>query len=248
MAVVDPVGPDVQRHPLMSEDKLAALQQRLGYRFQDRSLLERALTHASAVAPDEARASSYQRLEFLGDRVLGLSVAALLYERFPDAAEGHLSRALADLVRKETCAAVAGDLGIGLALRVGKGERRNGLARKEAVLGDACEAILGAVLLDAGFETADRLIRQLWSSRLPEVGSAVTADPKTALQEWAHAQGLSEPRYRETGRTGPDHAPVFNVVAVIDGLANAEGAGRTKRAAERAAAEAMLAREGGTHG
>lgn len=240
--MVHPLESDVQRHPLMPAD-LAELETRLGHRFADRSLLEQALTHASAVSPDEARTKSYQRLEFLGDRVLGLSVAAMLYETAPDAPEGHLSRALADLVRKETCAAIAAEIGVSAALRVGKGERRNGLAKKPAVLGDACEALLGAIYLDGGFPASDRVIRALWAGRLPDLDAGTVADPKTALQEWAHTRGLTEPRYSEIGRTGPDHAPMFRVLASIPGLADAEGQGRSKRLAERAAAEAMLNRE-----
>ena len=245
MAVVHPLEPDVQRHPVMAGDDLSGLEVRLGHRFTDRALLERALTHASAVSPDDARTGSYQRLEFLGDRVLGLSVAAMLYEAAPDAPEGHLSRALADLVRKETCAAIAAELGVSAAMRVGKGERKNGLAKKPAVLGDACEALLGAVFLDGGFAASDAVVRALWQNRLPDLEAGASADPKTALQEWAHTKGLTEPRYSETDRSGPDHAPVFRVVASIPGLPDAEGQGRSKRAAERAAAEAMLKRETG---
>lgn len=244
MALVDPLEPDVQHNPVMNDPALTTLEARLGYRFSRRDLLEQALTHASAVSPEEARTKSYQRLEFLGDRVLGLSIATMLFARFPDAPEGHLSRALADLVRKETCAAVAADIGLGAVLRVGKGERRNGLANKVAVLGDACEALLGALYLDGGYGAADGVIMALWGTRLPELAAVSTADPKTALQEWAHTKGLPEPRYRELDRTGPDHAPVFRVATVIPGLDEATGEGRSKRAAERAAAEAMLAREG----
>jgi ribonuclease-3 len=228
----------------MTTDRLPALEARIGHTFADRALLEQALTHASAVAPDEARTQSYQRLEFLGDRVLGLVVAEMLFRRFPDAPEGQMSRALADLVRKETCAAVAVEIGLGAALKVGKGERRNGLAKKIPVLGDACEALLGALMLDAGFARAEEVITALWQGRIPNLDLPATADPKTALQEWAHTKGLPEPKYVEKGRSGPDHAPRFIVAATVPGLAEAVGEGRSKRAAERAAAEAMMAREG----
>lgn len=238
----------VPRHPLImpSVERLDDLEGRLGYSFANRAFLAQALTHASFLTPDEARLQSYQRLEFLGDRVLGLTVAAMLFDRFADAPEGQLSRALAELVRKETCAAVAQDLGIGPHLRIGKGERRNGLAKKPTVLGDVCEALLGAVYLDGGFAAADRVIRTLWDGRVPDISGGAGIDPKTALQEWAHTRSLPEPRYQELDRTGPDHAPVFRVAAVIAGLAPSEGEGRSKRAAERAAAERMLARETGT--
>jgi len=227
----------------MSADRLAALEDRIGHRFADRRLLETAVTHASFLSPEDARLHSYQRLEFLGDRVLGLTVADMLYTRYPDAPEGQLSRALADLVRKETCAAVALDLDLGAALRVGKGERKTGLARKAAVLGDACEAVLAAIHLDAGFAAAAAVIERHWAARIPDIGAGRTADPKTALQEWAHTKGYTEPTYKELGRTGPDHAPRFRVMAVVPGLGPAEGEGKSKREAERAAAEAMLARE-----
>ncbi len=245
MAVVDPVDPHAQEHHLTmaGDDRLSPLEDRLGHRFANRALYEQALTHASAVSPDEARTKSYQRLEFLGDRVLGLSVARMLYERFPDVPEGHLSRALADLVRKETCASIAAGLGVGAALTIGKGERKTGLAKKQSVLGDVCEALLGALCLDAGFEAADAVIRRHWAPLIPDIGAGAGADPKTALQEWAHTRGLTEPNYSEVGRSGPDHAPVFRVTAHLPGLAPAEGTGSSKRAAERAAAAALLARE-----
>lgn len=245
--MVDPLEPHVQEHQLnmAADNRLADLQDKLGHRFANRALLVQALTHSSALSGDDARVKSYQRLEFLGDRVLGLAVARLLYETFPDVPEGHLSRALADLVRKETCAAIAADLGVGPALAMGKGEKKSGLGKKQSVLGDACEALVGAICLDAGFEAADAVIRRLWGPLMPDIGAGAGADPKTALQEWAHAQGLTEPTYRETGRTGPDHAPVFVVEAMVPGLAPAEGSGKSKRVAERAAAAAMLARETG---
>ncbi len=228
----------------MSEPKkLDDLEARLGYRFANRSLLEQALTHASFLPADDARGGSYQRLEFLGDRVLGLTIAAMLFERYPDAPEGQLSRALADLVRKETCAAVAADLGLSAHLRLGKGEQRSGLGKKIAVLGDSCEALLGAIYRDAGFAAADSVVRALWTNRVPAM-TATSADPKTHLQEWAHTRSFSEPRYVEQSRVGPDHAPVFRVHAIVGSLAPAEGQGPSKRHAERAAAETMLKREG----
>lgn len=181
--------------------------------------------------------------------MLGLAVAAMLFARFPDAPEGQLSRVLADLVRKETCAAVAAELDLGPCLILGKGERRTGLAKKLSVLGDACEALLGAVYRDAGFAAAEAMVHRLWQDRLPDLGTVATADPKTALQEWAHTQGLAEPRYEERGRSGPDHAPEFRIAVLVAGREPVEGSGRSKRAAERDAAQRMLANEtGGAHG
>lgn len=228
----------------MADAGLSELQERLGHRFSNLGLLEQALTHVSHSVNGD-RGASYQRLEFLGDRVLGLAIADMLFRRFPEAPEGQLSRALADLVRKETCASVGEAIGIGPNLRMGKGERKSGLARKTAVLGDACEAVLGAIYVDAGHAAADAVVRRLWADSMPDVQTA-GADPKTMLQEWAHTKGLSEPRYAEIDRTGPDHAPVFRVMATVGGIAPCEGQGRSKRLAERAAAEAMLAREGVT--
>ncbi len=219
-----------------------ALEERLGHRFADIKLLERALTHITAL-PGDQRRDSYQRLEFLGDRVLGLAVSDMLVTAFPKADEGELSRRLAGLVRAETCAEIAIDLDVGPAIRMGAGEAQSGGRRKKAILADICEAIIGAVFIDAGFEAAREVVARFWRDRM-EASGKPPRDAKTALQEWAQGRGLAIPVYQETSRTGPDHNPMFRVSVTVDGLAEAEGQGRSKRIAEQFAAEAMLTREG----
>ena len=225
--------------PRRQDADLSPLEQRIGIAFSDRSLLRQALTHVSACTK---RADSYQRLEFLGDRVLGLAIADLLFETFPDAAEGELSRRLAELVRRETCAEVAAEWGVAPFIILGGGEAQSGGAQKAAILGDICESIIGAVFVDAGFAAAQRLVRDSFAARLDQA-SASLRDPKSALQEWAQGRGLAAPVYRLDGQTGPDHAPRFLISATIEGFADAQGEGSSKRHAEQAAAEAFLARE-----
>ena len=225
--------------PRRHDADLGPLEQRIGVKFSDVSLLRQALTHVSACA---RRGDSYQRLEFLGDRVLGLAVAELLFEAFPDANEGELSRRLAELVRRETCAEVAAEWGVAPFIILGGGEAQSGGAQKAAILGDICESILGAVFLDAGFAAAQRLVRESFATRLDQAGAS-QRDPKSALQEWAQGRGLQTPVYRLDGQTGPDHAPRFLISATVDGFEPAQGEGSSKRHAEQAAAEAFLARE-----
>jgi ribonuclease III len=221
------------------------LSETIGYRFRDKSLLIQSLTHASAISAGEHE--NYQRLEFLGDRVLGLVVADMLFKAFPDADEGELSRRLAALVRRETCADVARDIGLGEHLWLGEGEAQTGGRRKEAILGDVCEAVIGAIYLDGGLEPARAFVARFWSERM--VGTAPgLKDAKTTLQEWAHANGLGVPIYRLVSRTGPDHAPSFRISATLPGRTPGEGEGSTKRGAEQAAAEALLRNEGGWTG
>jgi len=228
-------------HP---KDDVSALQARIGHVFADASLLERALTHVSALpAQAQRRADSYQRLEFLGDRVLGLTVSDMLYEAFPEAEEGELSRRLADLVRKETCADVARDWGVGAVLRLGEGEAQTGGANKSAILGDICESLLGAVFLDAGYGAAEALVRRFFSEKMLNPVRPLR-DPKTALQEWAQARGLPTPVYRQVGRSGPDHAPVFSIEVSVNGFEPALAEGTSKRFAEQASAQNFLEREG----
>lgn len=222
------------------EDQLAALEASVGHVFADKDLLLRALTHVSAAAD---RRHSYERFEFLGDRVLGLAIAHLLCESFPDESEGELSRRLAALVRKETCAEVAERWGVGPCLRLGEGEAQTGGRKKRAILGDVCEAIIGAVYLDAGAQAAEAVVRSAFSAHMAAAGHDLR-DAKTALQEWAQGRRLAPPRYRTVGRSGPDHAPSFTVAVEIDGFALAEGDGASKRAAEQAAATAFMTREG----
>lgn len=219
----------------------AALADVLGYEFRDESLLVRALTHASAVPGGERQ--TYQRLEFLGDSVLGLVVAGILYETYPEADEGELSRRLAALVRMETCADIARQIGLGTYVLLGTGEVQTGGRRKEAILGDVCEAIIGAIYLDGGLDPARRFIERHWADRVTE-NSPRLKDAKTSLQEWAHASGYSQPIYRQLERVGPDHAPVFTISVTVNELDPAEATGLSKRATEQAAAEALLVREG----
>jgi ribonuclease-3 len=221
------------------DDSLASLQASVGHDFADLSLLRRALTHVSASA---ARRDSYERLEFLGDRVLGLAVAHMLYDAFPGESEGELSRRLAALVRKETCAEVAEDWGVGPYMRLGEGEAQTGGRQKRALLGDICEAIIGAVFLDCGAEAAEGVVRKGFGARMTAGGHDLR-DAKTALQEWAQARGLATPRYQLVARSGPDHAPSFDVAVEVAGFDAAKGSGASKRVAEQAAAAAFLARE-----
>jgi ribonuclease III len=219
------------------------LEERIGYRFEDPSQLEIALTHISALRGARNRAGSYQRLEFLGDHVLGLVISDMLYRAFPKADEGELSRRLADLVRKETCTEIARSIDLGAAIRVGSSENSAGARTRPAILADVCEAVIGAVYLDGGYKAAEQLVERLWELRLRATAQPLR-DPKTVLQEWAQARGLPTPAYREVARSGPDHNPEFRVAVQLPAFAPAEGLGRSKRAAEQAAAAAMLAREG----
>ena len=217
--------------------ELRAFSERLGYEFSRPELLQRALTHGSistATRPDN------QRLEFLGDRVLGLTIAEALFKTDRAAAEGQLAPRYNALVKGETCAAIARGIGLGDVLKLGRSEMLSGGRRKEALLADAMEAVLAAVYLDAGFETARKVILRLWSDRLKNVEDD-SRDAKTALQEWAQAQGMQPPRYVQVARNGPDHAPEFEIAVRLDDgrEAVARGTG-TKRSIEQAAAQALL--------
>ena len=220
-----------------------ALETRIGYRFSDVALLTCALTHISALKGPRNRTGSYQRLEFLGDHVLGLVISDMLFRGFPKADEGELSRRLADLVRKETCAEIAVTIELGAAIRLGSSEINAGARKRPAILADVCEALIGAVYLDGGYAAASALVERLWQARM-QAKAQPLRDPKTVLQEWAQARGLPTPAYREVARSGPDHNPEFRVAVQLPEFAPAEGSGRSKRAAEQAAAAAMLTREG----
>ena len=214
---------------------------RLGYRFSDIGLLREALTHASLSGPTR---KNNQRLEFLGDRVLGLTIAEALLAADPNAAEGTLAPRLNALVRQETCAEVARAIGLGDVLKLGRSEMQSGGRRKEALLADAMEAVIAAVYLDAGFTVARALVLRLWSDRI--AATPVDAqDAKTALQEWAQARGLPPPAYTVTHREGPDHAPAFTVEARLASGDAASATASPKRAAEQAAARALLENVGG---
>ena len=224
------------------EAALAALESRIGYPFTDRAVLRTALTHASALGGSPAEAS-YERLEFLGDRVLGLVVAEMLLEAFPSAAEGELSRRLAELVRKETCAEIAVELDLGGAIRIGGGRSQHAALQTTNVLGDLCEAIIAGIYQDGGFDAARRFVRDHWRERMLSPLMPIR-NAKAALQEWAQARGLPTPVYSIAGRSGPDHAPLFEIEVAVEGLAPARGGGRSRREAEQAAAGAVLRREG----
>jgi ribonuclease-3 len=218
------------------------LEERIGYVFADRELLTSALTHISALS-GKNRAGSYQRLEFLGDHVLGLVMSEMLFREFPRADEGELSRRLADLVRKETCADVARSVDLGAAIKLGSSENNSGGRKRPAILGDVCESLIGAVFLDGGYVAACELVERLWGERMHQTQKPIR-DPKTVLQEWAQGRGLPTPSYREVERTGPHHNPEFRVEVSLPQIAPAEGLGPSKRVAEQAAAAAMLTREG----
>jgi ribonuclease III len=220
-----------------------SLEERIGYRFKDAALLDSALSHISSLKGSRNRAGSYQRLEFLGDHVLGLVISDMLFRAFPKADEGELSRRLADLVRKETCADMARAIDLGAAIRLGSSEANAGGRKRPAILADVCEALIGAVYLDGGFTAAEALVGRLWEQRLRTPAQPLR-DPKTVLQEWAQARGMPTPAYKEVARSGPDHDPEFRVAVHVAKFAPAEGLGRSKRAAEQAAAAAMMAREG----
>lgn len=223
---------------MSGRDLLRDLARRLGHDFADYGLLQEALTHPSALEGRPGR--NYDRLEFLGDRVLGIIIAEELHRRFPEAAAGELSRRFSALVRGETLAAVARNIAIGPLLRFSVGERQAGGADRQANLENACEAIVAALYLDGGLEVARRFVLAQWDHFLA-LERAAAKDPKNALQEWAHVAGRGQPRYRVEGRSGPDHNPHFQVSVEVDGLPPVIGEGASKRAAEQAAAAALLA-------
>ncbi len=254
-----------------------AFETRLGYKFKDVTLLDRALTHSSARAqraqasgkaagkkaarntaageignksgskagdpaagPPGDKSGDNERLEFLGDRVLGLAVAELLNETFPAADEGELARRYNSLVRGGTCAEVARAWDLGAHIKLSDSEAENGGRDKDTILADACEAILAAVFLEAGFDVARDVVCKHWSSRLNIQLKEPYADAKSALQEWAQGQGLALPAYKEISREGPDHAPLFTTEVRVDAKRFARGTGASKRIAEQAAATKLL--------
>ena len=219
-----------------------ALQARLGRPMADPDLLERALTHASAGegvrdAPDN------ERLEFLGDRVLGLVVAERLVAASPAASEGEMAVRLNLLVSRTACAAVARRIGLGAALRLSAAETKSGGRDKDSILAGACEALIAAVYLDGGLEAARAMIETLWREEFAGLDAPRPKDVKTRLQEWAQGRGRPLPAYEVVSRSGPEHAPRFTVQVQVDGAAPAQGDGASRQAAEKAAAAALLARE-----
>ena len=218
--------------------ELRAFAGRLGHDFANPALLVQAVTHASMSAPGRP---DNQRLEFLGDRVLGLVMAEALLAADEAAAEGALAPRFNALVRKETCADVAREIGVGEVLRLGRSEMMSGGRRKEALLADALEAVIAAVYLDGGFAPAKAAVLRLWGDRISSVQEDAR-DAKTSLQEWAQARGQTPPAYVELGREGPDHAPVFTIEARLADGSSARASAASKRQAEQAAAKALLTR------
>lgn len=224
--------------------KFKDLERKLGYKFKDERSLECALTHASVRGGKPVRADN-ERLEFVGDRVLGLAIAGFLNERFPTAKEGELARRYNGLVRGETCARIGRMLDIGPKLVLSEAEATSGGRDKDTILADAVEAILGAIFIEAGFDVARDVVMRLWEPQLvDQKPQMVAADPKTALQEWAQGRGLNLPQYSVVAREGPDHAPLFTAEVKIRSLEPARGEGASKRLAEQAAAASLLEREG----
>ena len=218
--------------------ELKAFEKRIGHHFARPELLVRALTHGSVSSPTRA---DNQRLEFLGDRVLGLVMAEALLLEDKTASEGQLAPRFNALVRKEACAEVAREIDLGAVLKLGRSEMLSGGRRKQALLGDGMEALIAAVYRDAGFETARDMILRLWGARIQSVEEDAR-DPKTALQEWAQARRLPPPSYVEVARSGPDHAPVFTIAARLQSGEEAQATAGSKRQAEQSAAKALLER------
>jgi ribonuclease-3 len=237
----------------MSSSSFESLMATIGHRFRDESLLRQALTHTSVAhgrglskragkrppsPPSIEPKLSNERLEFLGDRVLGLVVADMLFREFPDEPEGALAKRHAQLVRRETLAEVARDIGLGAHIIADMGEEA-APEESDSVLSDGCEAVIGAIYLDAGLAAARRFVETRWLA-FAKAERKPPQDAKTELQEWAQGRGLPLPIYKEVGREGPPHAPYFSVEVSVEGEISARGEGRSKRAAEQAAAEALL--------
>jgi ribonuclease-3 len=214
------------------------LLQQLGYEFHNPKLLRQALTHPSLQAGNAGR-GPYERLEFLGDRVLGLVVAEMLYRNFPSENEGALARRHAAMVRREALARVAQQIDLAAALALSRSEEDTGGRQNLGTLADACEAVLGAIYADGGLAPAAALINRLWQPLMHEM-LAPPKDAKTSLQEWAQARGLGLPVYQMLAVEGPPHAPQFLIEAAIEGFASAQGRGASKRAGEQAAAATLL--------
>ncbi len=229
-----------------SKEKIASpfgdLEKRLGYTFSSHVDLKRAITHAS-VRKQTASEFHYERLEFLGDRVLGLCVAELLHDCFPEAAEGELSTRLNALVRRETLADIADELQLHEFIRTGGDLKEITSKRMQSIRADVLEAIIAAIYRDGALEAARDFINRVWGDRLMDIKGA-EQDSKTALQEWAHANRLATPKYSEKSRSGPDHDPVFTVSVSLPKRKSGVGTGRSKRLAEQAAAREILIREG----
>lgn len=227
----------------LSKGEIERLEDRIGYSFAEPERLERALTHSSSLAGKSGKPANYERLEFLGDRVLGLCVAEMLFTAFRSAAEGELSVRLNQLVSAQTCAAVADDLELHEFIRTGSDIKSVKGKRMASVRADVIESLIAAIYLDGGLEPARAFIERLWGERARRENAA-RRDAKTELQEWSHARSGSTPLYRILDRSGPDHDPQFTVRVEIEGLEPETGVSRSKRTAEQEAATRMLEREG----
>jgi len=225
--------------PSLEKDQRAACEEALGYKFKSGDLLDRAMTHRSA-AQGKAAEWSNERLEFLGDRVLGLVIVEVLMERFPTQREGELAPRLNALVSRDTCGVIGAKIGLGQFLIVDRAERATGGANKPSLLANAAEAVIGAIYNDAGLPAARKFILKHWADML-KTAAEKPRDPKSTLQEWVQGKGLPTPSYRHDSREGPDHAPVFTATVHVQGRDPAVGTGPSKQDAEREAAKAMLA-------
>jgi ribonuclease-3 len=224
----------------LSADAVRRLEEQTSHTFRDIARLERALTHASA---RQSVGSDYERLEFLGDRVLGLVIAEMLFRVYPTASEGELSLRLNSLVNADTCADVADEIGLHEFIRTGSDVKGLADKRLKSLRADVVESLIATIYLDGGLEAAQPFIQRYWDARSREINSA-QRDPKTELQEWAHQQDGAQPLYSVVERTGPDHDPQFTVKVEVKGFLPATGMGRSKRIAEQEAAVALLYREG----
>ena len=238
MADGDAVRPYFQFRQLSKQDtsRTATAERILNHEFTRRDLLDEALTHPSA----KLGRRCFERLEFLGDRVLGLIVADMLLEAFPQEEEGPLAKRFVALVRRETLAEIAARLGIGALLHLSRGEEDSGGRDNPSLLADALEALLGALYIDAGLAPCDAFIRRHWTAAM-KAAEDPPEDSKTRLQEWAQAAGRPLPAYVTIGAEGPAHQPLFEVEVSVADHAPVKGRGRSKRAAEQAAAGALLA-------
>jgi ribonuclease-3 len=224
-----------QNHSQLSQ-AFSDLCKRLRYRFSDATVLKRALTHRSYGG------EHYERVEFLGDAVLGVAIAEALLQRFPDADEGSLTRLRANLVRQASLATLARDIRLGESLRLGSGEVKSGGYDRDSILADGLEAIFGAIYLDGGFAAARKVILTLYSERLSSLpAEAVDKDPKTRLQEWLQSRKMPLPSYQVLEVEGEAHDQLFTIECRISGIdAVGVGKGKSRRRAERVAAEQML--------
>ena len=225
--------------PVLSDDRLKVAQDAIGYKFKDTKLLVRALTHPSAVGGGDAVRDSNQRLEFLGDRVLNLVIAERLMERRKMESEGELAPRLNRLVKKGACADAVRHLDLQEFILLSDGEEAAGGRKRESTLGDACEANIGAIFRDGGLSPARKFIEKAWAPQFASTPTE-TKDPKTLLQEWAQGQGLPLPDYDVLSRSGPDHEPIYEIEAKVDGRGSAVATGPSKREAERSAAALLL--------